>query len=446
MKRFTRLWGRLRENFWLVPSLIVTACMVLAVTLTEVDASRLEPWLARWPRVFGASAQASRDMLSTIAGSMMTVVGVSFSMTLVTLALASSQYSSRILRNFMADRVTQAVLGIFAGIFTYCLMVQRAIRGGEDEFVPSVAVTFGVVIAIASIGVLILFIHHIASSIQASSIIASVARETLHAVDRLFPEKVGRGTADEEEDGRMAEVVKGREWRPVMAPASGYIQSVDTDALLQLAREHHTVVRMECGIGSFVVEDTPLVSVALPEAPPEELADGLRAAYAIDRHRTLEQDAAFGIRQLVDMALRALSPGINDTTTAVMCVDYLAAILVRLATRDIPGAVRFEDGEPRVVTIGVSFRGLVAASFDQIRGSAAGNAAILLRLLRAIGILASVTRGKTRREALRQQVDCIAEAAANSLDLSHERERVETMVAEVRAGLQDTGASKEAAA
>lgn len=444
MKRFTRLWGRLRENFWLVPSLIVTACMVLAVTLTEVDASRLEPWLARWPRVFGASAQASRDMLSTIAGSMMTVVGVSFSMTLVTLALASSQYSSRILRNFMADRVTQAVLGIFAGIFTYCLMVQRAIRGGEDEFVPSVAVTFGVVIAIASIGVLILFIHHIASSIQASSIIAAVARETLHAVDRLFPEKVGRGA--EEEDDRVAEVVKGRKWQPILAPASGYIQSVDTDALLRLACEHRTVVRMECGIGGFVVEDTPLAAVAQHEAPPEELADGLRAAYAIDRHRTLEQDAAFGIRQLVDIALRALSPGINDTTTAVMCVDYLAAILVRLATRDIPGAVRFEDGEPRVVTIGVSFRGLVAASFDQIRGSAAGNAAILLRLLRAIGILASVTRGKTRREALRQQVDCIAEAAANSLDLSHERERVETMVAEVRAGLQDTGASKEAAA
>ena len=185
MSRLKRLWSNLRGSFWFVPSLIVAGSMVLAVALIDADSAASRTWLARWPRLFGAGAAGARGMLSTIAGSMMTVVGVTFSMTLVTLALASSQYTSRILRNFMRDRVTQVVLGIFAGIFTYCLIVLRTIRSGDESaFIPSLAVSFGVVLAIGGIGALIFFIHHIASSIQASNIIASVAHETIVAADR----------------------------------------------------------------------------------------------------------------------------------------------------------------------------------------------------------------------------------------------------------------------
>ncbi len=190
MNKLKRLWSDLRASFWFVPSLIVGGSIALAMVLIEADSAGSHRWLARWPRVFGAGAEGARGMLSTIAGSMMTVVGVTFSMTLVTLALASSQYTSRILRNFMGDRVMQVVLGIFTGIFTYCLIVLRTIRGGDEgEFIPSLAVAFGVVLAIGGIGILIFFIHHIASSIQASRIIASVADETMMAVDRLFPER-----------------------------------------------------------------------------------------------------------------------------------------------------------------------------------------------------------------------------------------------------------------
>jgi uncharacterized membrane protein len=177
-----------------VPTLIVAVSIVLAVALIEVDSSGSNLWLARWPRLFGANAAGARGMLSTISGSMMTVVGITFSMTLVTLVLASSQYTSRILRNFMRDRATQVVLGIFAGVFTYCLIVLRTIRAGDEGgFVPSLAVSLGVVLAIGGIGVLIFFIHHIASSIQASIIIASVADETMVVVDRLFPGTLGQG-------------------------------------------------------------------------------------------------------------------------------------------------------------------------------------------------------------------------------------------------------------
>jgi uncharacterized membrane protein len=357
-------------------------------------------------------------------------------MTLMTLALASSQYTSRILRNFMSDRVTQVVLGIFAGIFTYCLIVLRTIRGGDEGgFVPSLSVAFSVVLAIGGIGTLIFFIHHIASSIQASSIIASVAQETMAAMDRLFPAKLGQEPMDDEGDPSLLPSPK-RDWQAIMAGRNGYLQSVDNAALLRLARDHKTLVRMERGIGDFVVQNTPLASLALENPPDEEIIAALRAAYSIDRFRTVHQDCAFGIRQLVDMALRAISPGINDTTTAVMCVDYLTAILARLAAREIPSSCRYEDGELRVISIGPTFAGLVAESFDQIRGSAEGNVALMLRMLGALRTIASLTASPNRRQALREQVEGIAEVAARTIKSPHDRTRFENRLAQVRKTLE----------
>jgi uncharacterized membrane protein len=179
--------------------------------LIEAHSAGTDHWLARWPRLFGAGAEGARGMMSTIAGSMMTVVGVTFSMILVVLAMASSQYTSRILRNFMRSRVTQVVLGIFAGIFTYCLIVLRTIRGGDEgAFVPSLAVFFGFVLALGGIGALMFFIHHIASSIQASSIIASIAQETIAAIDRLFPEKLGQGPGNDDDEQPLRRLVRAK--------------------------------------------------------------------------------------------------------------------------------------------------------------------------------------------------------------------------------------------
>jgi uncharacterized membrane protein len=436
MNKLKRLWSNLRASFWFVPSLIVAASIVLAAALIEADSTISKQWLGHWPRIFGAGAEGARGMLFTIAGSMMTVVGVTFSMTLVTLALASSQYTSRILRNFMRDRVTQVVLGIFTGIFTYCLIVLRTIRGGDGgEFIPSLAVAFGVVLAIGGIGILIFFIHHIASSIQASNIIASVAAESMAAVDRLFPEKLGQGPVDDDEDQSLLPLPE-RNWQTVPVNGNGYIQSVDNAALLRLARQHKTIVRMERGIGEFVVHDTALAALAL-EAPPEkEIIADLQAAFVIDRHRTVEQDCGFGIRQIVDMALRALSPGINDTTTAVICVDYLTAILARLASRPIPSSHRYEEGALRIIAIGPTFASLVAESFDQIRGSASGNVAIMLRLLGSLQIIAGLTARPSRRRTLRQQAQWIAELAARTIESPYDQAWFESHLARVREAIE----------
>jgi len=314
--------------------------------------------------------------------------------------------------------------------------VLRTIRGGVDGvFVPSLAVSFSVVLAMGGIGVLIFFIHHIAASIQASSIIASVADETMAAVDRLFPGRLGQGPVVDDEDQAVL-ALPAKHWQAVPARGNGYIQSMDNAALLRLALENNTIVRMERGIGDFVVHDTTLASLALEVPPEHEIITALQEACSIDRYRAVEQDCAFGIRQIVDMALKALSPGINDTTTAVMCVDYLTAILARLASRGIPSSYRYEDRELRVIAIGPTFASLVAEAFDQIRGSADGNVAIMLRMLGAVQTIVGLTASPSRRRTLREQVQWIAELAERTIESPHDRARLESRVASVREVLE----------
>jgi uncharacterized membrane protein len=436
MHKFKQLWNNLRSSFWFVPSLIVLGSIAFATILIEADSAWSDEWLAQWPRLLGAGAEGARGMMSTIAGSMLSVVGVMFSMILVVLALASSQYTSRILRNFMGSRVTQVVLGIFAGIFTYCLIVLRTIRSGDEgEFVPTLAVFFGFVMALGGVGALMFFIHHIASSIQASSIIASVANETIASIDRLFPERLGQGPGEDDDD-QTPHILADRKWRAIPAKESGYIQSVNNAALLRLARDRKTIVLMEHGIGGFVVQNTALASLALEEPPDQETIAALQATFSISSHRTVEQDAAFGIRQIVDMALKAQSPGVIDTTTAVMCVDYLTAIMARLALRRIPSSRRYEEGELRVIAKGPSFESLLAESFDQIRSSAKGDVAILSRMLDAFQTLAGLTASPQRRRALREQVQWIAELAGRTLESVHDRARIDTQLARVRETLE----------
>ncbi len=429
MNRLKLLWSNLRSSLWFVPSIIVAASVLLAVGMIEADTLIDDHWFAKWPRLFGAGAEGARGMLSTIAGSMMSVVGVTFSMTLVALSMASSQYTSRILRNFMSSRLTQVVLGIFSGIFTYCLIVLRTIRGGDEgSFIPNLAVFVGFILAVGGVGILIFFIHHVASSIQASSIIASITDETVQAIDRLFPEQLGHAEAD---DVPSPLPMNSRTWHPVPAQSSGYIQSVDDAALLRIARETKTIVRMERGIGEFVVEKTTLVSLDLITPPDSKLIEELLRAFSFSRYRTLEQDASFGIRQLVDVALKALSPGVNDTTTAVTCIHYLTVIMARLAPQQIPPSHRLEEGELRVIAIGPSFQSLLAEAFDQIRESAGGNLAINLVMLDSLQTISNLTASSTRRMALRGQLECITEIVNRTIESPQDRVRIQARLMEV---------------
>ncbi|WP_107763316.1 DUF2254 domain-containing protein [Nitrosospira multiformis] len=441
MKKPQQLWIYLRSSFWFTPSLIVAGSIALAISLINADSVVNNEILTEWPRLFGAGAEGSRQMLATIASSMMTVVGVTFSMTLVTLALASNQYTSRVLGNFMRSTITQVALGAFAGIFAYCLIVLRVIRGGDESaFVPSLAVLIGVVLALIGISVLILFIHHIATSIQASNIICSVADETLAAIERVFPEK---GALVEEEDEEcLGHISRKLDWHIVPATASGYIESIDYASLEDLACQRNIIIRMNYGIGDFVVKSMVLASITGPD-PDDKTMQALCSAYSIGSRRTIEQDPEFGIRQIVDIALKALSPGINDTTTAVTCVDYLASILCHVAPRKFPSRIHYEKGKPRLITVWPTFGILMEASFDQIRRNSEGNVTLMTRMLDALQTIETQTASVDRREALREQAQRIAEVAYRSVESPYDLAIIDARLARVCTALEEEAGQGE---
>lgn len=424
--RLRDVWERLRASLWFLPTLIVASGIVGAVFLIELDAVfKRELLTERWPRVFGAGAEGSRGLLSSIAGSMITVAGVTFSITVVALTLASSQYTSRILGNFMRDRANQTVLGVFLGVFAYCLVVLRTIRGGDEGvFVPALAVFVALLLAFVAIGFLIFFIHHIAASIQATSIIETTARETIAAVERLFPTDVGTPAKSRDVNVRQLRE-NASTWMSIPAAATGYIQSVDADTLFDLARRREVVVRMERGIGEFIIEGMPLVSVSPSLAQGDKLIETFNDAYAIGKQRTVHQDAAYGIRQLVDVALKALSPGVNDTTTAINCIDYLGAVLARLIEREIDQPYRSEGETLRLVTRGPTFEGLLGEAFDQIRQNSEANVAALMRLLEILGLLLGRTEDVYRRRALLQHADLVSDISKRSVASAHDRSAIQ---------------------
>ncbi len=445
MNKLKRLWNELRSSLWFVPGLIVLGSIAVAFALIEVDSRLSREMLIKYPRLFGAGADGSRGMLTAIGGSMMTVAGVTFSLTLAALAQTSSQYTPRILRNFMGDRANQVVLGSFVGIFVYCLVVLRTIRGGDENlFVPSLSVVFAIFLAIVGIGFLIFFIHHIASSIQASNLIASAAEETIEAIDRLFPQQVAESSdeMDEAQISRANDETKNRSWHGIPSRATGYVQSVDDERLIKLATEHDTVLRMERGIGAFIVENEPLASLALNRAPDEKLVEKLNDVYTISRYRTVKQDAAFGVRQIVDIALKALSPGINDTTTAVTCVDYLSSVCARLAGRRLPEAHRYHEGSLRVIARGATFESMLDDSFDQIRESAEGNAGVIVRMLHNLKTVARQTSSPHRLRHIAVHLERVESLAERSIKSPHDCERIKAAARELSVVLDGRGGNQ----
>ena len=391
MRRLRELALGARESFWLIPSAALVAAVLLGAALVELDATLDIALQDRWPRLFGAGAEGARGTLAAIAGSMITVAGVVFSVTVVALSLAASTYSPRVLRTFMHDRPTQIALGVFVGVFAYCLVVLRTVRadGGDGAvFVPSIAVFGALLLALVAVWVLVYFIHHVALIIQAPTILERIAAETREAIDRLFPDPIG-----EEPDGPEAPEAGGAAWRPLPALRSGYIVSVDAEGLVAFARERGAVLRMELGVGEFAIESRPLASLAGGRGDLREEARALDKLYSLGSERTVAQDAGFGLQQIVDVATRALSPGINDPSTACMCVDHLSALLVRLAGRRIPSRMRTEHGELRVIARRPTFEDLVALAFEPLERYAAGKPEVLQRLEHAAGEVRAVARG-----------------------------------------------------
>ncbi len=435
--RLQQYWQLLRESLWFVPGLMVLASFALAWGLVELDALTTAAGDRRFPLAFAAGADAARGMLTAIAGSMLTVAALAFSLTLTAISLVSTQYSPRVLRNFMRDPVNQFVLGYFVSVFSYCLVVLGTIRGpDEGRFVPSTAVLAGMLLAFGGVAALIFFIHHIAEGLQTGTIVRTIARETKEAIREMFPQGFGESIVDEEKaQAAFAYAAEVRGWVPVVSDQAGYLQQVDTSRLLQWAIRHRAVIRLDYPVGAFVGAGTSLFSVRsgmeVPGDPPWEWPDDLMKCVALGRHRNMEQDIGFGIQQLVDIALKALSPAVNDTTTAIMAVDHLGDIGAALGRSEFPSPLRSDGRHLRVLVRTGTFEDYIRLSFDLIRINARGNHAVFERMLRALALVASQVDTPERKAVLREQAVLLLDFAGQSLQTDYEKRRVREQYGEL---------------
>ncbi|WP_210519003.1 DUF2254 domain-containing protein [Hymenobacter terricola] len=436
----------LREALWVVPALMVLASFGLAYGAISFDQGNSLHGTRRLPLLFGIDAGGASGMLSAIAGSMLTVAALTFSLLLAALAQVSNQYSPRALRNFMRDRVTQVVLGYFVSVFTYSLVVLGTIRTGEGghraallQFVPTTAVLLGLVLALGGVGALVYFVHHVAEALQTGTLVRHITLETQAAIEELFPHRFGQAVPEAGQAAARAFVAR-HGWHPVPSDTAGYLQRIDTVGLLSWARHHRTVLRLEVPMGAFVGEGQSLFSVragmdhpAAADDAPADWPDDLMRYVSIGRHRNPAQDVAFGVQQLVDIALKALSPAVNDTTTAVMAVDYLGELGGRLARREFPTPLRSDGEQLRVLVIVPGFDDYIRLAFDLVRANALTNPAVLRRLLRALALIAGQVRSADRRPVLREQAELVLAGARIALPSDYERRQVEAAYNELSA-------------
>ena len=443
IQRLRARWKQWRSSLWLVPAGMVLGAFVGALGMIQLSAFVPREMLTRFPRLFGADAQSSRSMLSTIAGSMATIAGVTFSITVVAVAQASTQYTSRILRNFLRDRPSQVMLGMLAGTFVYCLVLIRTIRGDDLLFIPGLGVLGAFALAILSIGFLVYFIHHIAESLEASQVLARVRRETIAVIDRLYPDALAESVTHATTTRDTAAL----NWRWTNARASGYLQQVDGDALAAWACQRNAVVRLDYRIGDYIVDGTPILATASREpvftdhiasADSPDAERRLLEACTVGAYRTIDDDASFGIQQVVDIANKALSPGINDATTAVTAIDTLCAILIRLGSRRTNPPARIVDGVARVIRGGHSYEEFVSIGLDQLRRNASADVGVSVHLIRIIARIIAATPCESRRKLLLASADLLREASSRrvavaadglAIDAAHAQARLTAVTA-----------------
>ena len=391
----------LRGGFLVRPLSIAMVLGCIGAVLSECEEAfpALSSWVPKAIFPSHADPQVAQVILGGIAASIMTVVSIVFAILLMTLTLASMQFSPRIIVSFSRDRVTQWTLGIFLGTFSYCMAALPAARSLPHPFAPVATVLGAMVLALVCVTLLLFFIHHISHAISVNFIVDRIAAESEAVIDeimprpRAFPHQIAVG---------LTSPVSGE--AAVLSVASGYIRFIDTKRLVELAKSYRVAVLVLRRIGHFVPEGAPLLRVSKPERLSPECEVELAGVFDIGPSRTLQQDIEYGVLQIVDIALKAISPAVNDPTTAINCVDQLSRILIRFASREAPESILYDlPGVVRTQIPWIGFDQLLCSAFDQIRHYAKGDIAVSLRLLRALGDIGTSTQDPAFHRALVEQ-------------------------------------------
>ncbi|GAA2112309.1 DUF2254 domain-containing protein [Microlunatus panaciterrae] len=402
-----------RTSLWPVPTMGIVLALVGAILLMHLDRSvddLLPSGLSSW--VFGDDSDAARSMLGSLASSLITVTSLTFSLTVVTLQLASSQFSPRLLRTFTRDPVVQRTLALFLGTFVFTLTVLRAVRSSSDsteEFVPQISVTVTYLLTVASVFGLILFLAHLAQEIRVETMLRTVHREAMDTVRRVLSD---------------VETTEHNDFQPavgsiaLLSPRSGFITHVRTEELCAVASELDTMIMVTAPTGSSVVEGTP-AGQAWPTQRGRQLTDqersqvqrGFDRAVEIGFERTSIDDVSYGLRQLTDIAAKALSPGVNDPTTATHSLGHSSALVCALARLPLGDQlVRDDTGTLRVVVRRPTFGDLLNLAVDQPRRYGAGEPQVVERLYQLLSEVGWVVAAQGHRLAVRDELRRLRDA------------------------------------
>jgi uncharacterized membrane protein len=444
MRRLTSwmpAWRResLRTNLWLLPSLEVLLAALLFAGTYALDRAAYNGELTLPSWAIKSTAGGAQQILTTMAAAVITVVGVVFSITIVALTLASTQFGPRMLRNFIRDRGTQHTLGAFVATFVYAVLALVAIGpGAHGEFVPHISVTVALLAVVLDIGVLIYFINHITGLIQLPQVIASIARDLATSI-------AAEGWRGESAETPVTSLSLAEVERQMSAAGgvvrtarSGYLQFVQYDTLVRIASRANAVIRLHYRPGHFLVQGHPLATV-WPAHAADAVTRSLGRAHLTGPYRTLAQDLSFAVDQLVEIAIRALSPAVNDTFTALTCIDWLGESQCKIAAEWSPTQVhRDHAGQIRLISAAISYQRIVERAYEKIRQASRGMPAVMIRQLDALEKVMEYTATSAQRDVLIEQARRIQTSNTESVPEAADR-------ADVTRSYQAVLAAREAA-
>ena len=428
------IWDEIRHSYWFIPSLMLLSSMVLSFVMLEID-QHVEAEQLAAKQLYTGSPEGARQLLSTIAGSMMTVAGVVFSITIVALTLASNQFGPRLLRNFMRDTGNQAVLGIFLATFAYCLLILRQVHGemaAESSFIPQYSILTAVILSFISLGFLIFFIHHVAQQIQATQVTAALAADFRQALAGMFPNVSSkREQTVQNEQNELKEKLPpsfDRDCTQICAGKAGYIQIIEASELLDEAERKDLIVVIDRRPGQFLLPDHPVMRAWPASRVDDRTRKALCRSFTLAQQRTLRQDIEYPVDQLVEIALLSLSPGINNTFAAVMCIERLAEALTEYLKIPVPASYYpGKSGKLRLVVHPFPFSKLLDAAFSQIRAKASAHLAVMLSLLKAFRWIAPFIPDREAAATLQHHAEAVLQAAPGNLQ-EYERHKLRERV------------------
>lgn len=443
MKYFNVLWiwRTLRASYWFIPSLMVCGALILSFVTAHIDVRLGGDWMRELSTLFDSRPEGARAVLAAIAGSMITVAGVTFSMTVVSVSFAAAQFGPRLVTNFMRDTGNQVTLGVFIATFAYSLMALRTVRSADvaesadslAAFVPHVTVLVALLMALACVVVLIYYIHHVPETINIANITAAVGRQLNHAVEKHFmplpgaadQEAVQRATPPPFDDGLV-----------IRAMQDGYVQFVDLDGIRACAADHRLLLRLASHPGDFVSAGDALLVCDVATRADDDTQSALRCHFQFGRERTPEQNILFLVDELVEILARALSPGQNDPFTAIGCMNWLRSALLRVVER-APAHTLHHDDDGRVCLIAptVTVERFAAAMFDQTLPYVSTDRNAALAMMDVLAAVGTRCRDTATLALLARHAQDLAAASARHLPTQRDRAQIDACLRTLQAPL-----------